>query len=133
MGLPSGRTEPRKEQPLASLYERLGGTDGITRIASDVVDLHRQNPLIAPRFAAHDSEALKRAAATFFIQGTGGPSVYEGKDMRSAHQGMNIDEAEFVAVLDDSLAALDKNGIGQREKEEVLFVLYSMKGEIVRG
>jgi hypothetical protein len=29
------------------------------------------------------------------------------------------------------LAALDKNGIGQREKEEVLLFLYGMKGEVV--
>jgi hemoglobin len=37
----------------------------------------------------------------------------------------------FLAVLDDALAALDKNNIGQREKEEVLFILYSMKGDVV--
>ena len=57
--------------------------------------------------------------------------VYEGKDMLSAHRGMNIDDAEFVAVLDDAMAALDKNGIGQREKEEALFILYGLKAEIV--
>ena len=44
---------------------------------------------------------------------------------------MNIDGDEFLAVLDDALEALEKNNIGQREKEEVLFVLYSMKPEIV--
>ena len=39
---------------------------------------------------------------------------------------------QFVAVLDDAMAALDKNGIGQREKEEVLAIFFSMKGDIVR-
>lgn len=117
---------------MTSLYERLGGTEGITRIAGDTVDLHLANPRIAPRYAGKDVAALKNGAATFFIAGTGGPNVYEGKDMLSVHRGMNIDDAEFNAVLDDILAALDKNGIGRREKEEVLFVLYSMKPEIVR-
>jgi hemoglobin len=51
--------------------------------------------------------------------------------MLPAHQGMNIHGAEFLAALDDVMEALDKNGIGQREKEEVLFFLYGMKGEIV--
>lgn len=51
--------------------------------------------------------------------------------MLSAHKAMNIDHAEFMAVLDDAMAALDKNGIGRREQEEVLFVLYSMRGNIV--
>ena len=116
---------------MSSLCERLGGTDGITAIANDIVDLHLKNPRISPRYADSDVAAVKNAVATFFIEGSGGPSVYQGKDMLTAHRGMNIDEAEFVAALDDAMAALDKNGIGQREKEEVLFILYGMKGEIV--
>ena len=41
--------------------------------------------------------------------------------MRTAHQNMNISDNEYMAAVDDVMAALDKNGIGQREKEEVLF------------
>jgi len=118
---------------MSSLYDRLGGSDGIKAIANDLVDIHLGNPRISSRYVDSDVAAVKNAAATFFIEGTGGPSVYEGKDMVSAHRGMNIDDAEFVAVLDDALEALDKNGIGQREKEEVLLILYGMKSEIVRG
>lgn len=114
----------------ASLYERLGKTEGITQIANDVVDIHLKNPRVSTRYAASDISAVKHGAATFFITGTGGPNVYQGKDMLATHKGMNIDEGEFIAVLDDVMAALDKNDIGQREKEEVLFVLYSMKSEI---
>ena len=114
-----------------SLYERLGGTKGITKIAGDLVDIHLANPRIAPRYADSDVAAVKNGAATFFITGTGGPSVYEGKDMLATHKGMNIDSDEFLAVLDDALEALEKNGIGQREKEEVLYIFYSMKSEIV--
>ena len=51
--------------------------------------------------------------------------------MLAAHKGMNISALEFMAVLDDALAALKKNNIGQREQEEVLFVLYSMRSQIV--
>jgi hemoglobin len=38
-----------------------------------------------------------------------------------------------MAILDDALEALAKNGVGQREQEEVLFVLYSMRGDILHG
>ena len=116
----------------ASLYERLGGTEGITQIASDVVDNHLSNERIKTRFADGDVANLKNAAATFFITGTGGPEVYKGKDMVAAHAGMNIDAEEFMAVLDDSLNAMAKNNVGQREQEEVLFVLYSMRAQIMR-
>ncbi len=116
---------------MSSLYERLGGTEGITAIASDLVDIHVANPAIAPRYAASDLDKVKHAAATFFITGTGGPACYEGQDMLTAHTGMNISNDEFVAVLDDAMEALEKNGVGQREKEEVLSIFFSMKGDIV--
>lgn len=114
-----------------SLYERLGGTEGINKIAGDLVDIHLQNPAIATRYAESDISAVKNAAATFFITGTGGPDVYKGKDMLAAHKGMNISAVEFMAVLDDALAALKKNNIGQREQEEVLFIFYSLRSDIV--
>ena len=103
-----------------SLFERLGGNEGITAIASDVIDNHLANEAVANRFSESDVPALKHAAATFFITGTGGENVYEGKDMLSTHKGMNISAVEFMAVLDDALGALDKNNVGQREQEEVL-------------
>ncbi len=115
-----------------SLFERLGGNDGITRLTSDLVDNHLANPTIATRFAKGNIPALKQAAASFMISGTGGDNVYKGKDMLAAHKGMNIAAAEFMAVLDDALDAMTKNDVGQREQEEVLFVLYSMRANIVR-
>lgn len=114
-----------------TLFERLGGEAGITQLASDLLDTHLQNPVIRQRYVDTDIATAKKGAAEFFITGTGGPSVYKGKDMIATHRGMNISNDEFVAVLDDVLVALDKNGVGQREKEEVLFVFFSMKNEIV--
>jgi hemoglobin len=114
-----------------SLFERLGGTEGITSLANDLIDNHLINKTIATRFAKSDVPKLKNAAATFFIAGTGGPDVYKGKDVLAAHKGMNISAIEFMAVLDDTLTALKKHKIEQREQEEVLFILYSMRSQVV--
>jgi hemoglobin len=114
-----------------SLFERLGGTEGITRITSDLVDNHLANPAIATRFAGADVTALKNGAATFVIAGTGGPDVYRGKDMRSVHKGMNASAVEYMAVMDDALAALQKNDVGKREQEELLYIIYSFRSDIV--
>lgn len=114
-----------------SLFERLGGNAGITAIANDLIDNHITNNAIANRFIHSDVPSMKNAAATFMIAGTGGENVYKGKDILSAHKGMNISATEFMAVLDDALAALVKNNIGQREQEEVLFLLYSMRANVV--
>jgi len=114
-----------------SLYERLGGSDGIQNLANDLVDNHVSNPKVGKRFADSDIPAFKKIAAEFFIAGTGGPDVYQGMDIISAHKGMNISGEEFMAVLEDAMKAMEKNNLGQREKEEVLFVLFSMKDEVM--
>ena len=115
-----------------TLYKRLGGSERIQQIANDLVDNHMKNPRIAKRFAETDPKGLKKVAAEFFIAGSGGPNVYKGKDMVSAHKGMNINNDEFMAVLDDAMAALEKNNVGQREKEEVLYIFFSMRGDVIR-
>jgi len=50
----------------------------------------------------------------------------------TAHKGMNINEQELVAAIDDILEAMAKNGYDQAEKNEVVAILYSLKGDVVR-
>ena len=114
-----------------TLYDRLGATEGITKIANDLVDNHVRNPLIGRRFAQANVDGLKKAATAFVVSGTGGPNIYEGKDMIGTHKGMNINGDEFVAVLDDALNAMEKNNVGQREKEEIVYILVSMRKEVM--
>jgi len=115
----------------ASLYDRLGGGDKMKTIVADVWANHTSNPKIKNRYVNSDGEEVKRLVWEFFCSGIGGPQEYTGKDMLATHTGMNINDEEFVAVCDDVLNALDKNTVGQKEKDEVLCILYSMKADIV--
>jgi len=116
-----------------SLFERLGGTAGIDRIVDDVMTAHLANPLIKTRFEnAKDLERAGRMAKEFLAAGSGGPVAYTGKDMVAAHKGMNISEQEFLSATDDILGALDKNKVGEDVKKDVLAILYSLKGHIIR-
>lgn len=116
-----------------SLYERLGRFDGITRIVDDVMNAHLANPVVRTRFeAAKDLDHAKNMAVEFFCAGCGGPEAYTGRDLLVAHKGMNISEQEYMAVMDDILAALEKNHIDPATRGEVTAVLYSLKGQIIR-
>ena len=64
---------------MKSLYERLGGTKGITKIASDLTDIHMENPNISARYANSDPVAVKNSVATFFIAGAGGQTIMSVK------------------------------------------------------
>ncbi|MEO6031340.1 MAG: group 1 truncated hemoglobin [Burkholderiaceae bacterium] len=115
-----------------SLYQRLGSAEGITAIVDDVLDRHAVNPLLAPRFGGKDLTNAKQVAAQFFCMGAGGPQRYEGRDLRSAHAGMNINEQELVAAMDDFVAAMQGHGVGATEINEVVAILYSLKAEVLR-
>jgi hemoglobin len=116
-----------------TLYQRLGEIDGIARIVDDVMAGHLANPVVKTRFEnIKDLEHAKRMACEFFCAGTGGPQAYTGKDMLAAHKGMNISEQEYLAVVDDIVGALVKNQIDEATKNEVIAVLYSLKGDIIR-
>lgn len=116
-----------------TLYQRLGGADGIARLVDDTIALHLQNPLVQSRFAnIKDMAHTKRMARDFFAAGSGGPQNYEGKDMLSAHKGMNISEQEYLAVMDDIVAAMNKSKIEDSAKNEVVAILYSLKDNIIR-
>jgi hemoglobin len=53
--------------------------------------------------------------------------------MLDAHRTMNISHREFMAVVDDVMRALEKNGIGSREQNELLALLFSLKGQVIHG
>ena len=71
-------------------------------------------------------------AREFFSAGSGGPEKYTGRDMKTAHKGMNISEQEYLSVMDDIMGVLEKRGIDRATRKDVLDILYSLKGEIIR-
>jgi hemoglobin len=116
-----------------SLYERLGRREGIERITRSILKMHLANPLIKTRYEnSEDLAGVERRVVEFFCAGAGGPESYTGKDMRTTHRGMNVSEQEFVAVIDDALAALEENGIDPATRNEVLAILWSLKNEVIR-
>lgn len=115
------------------LYQRLGGAEGMARLVDDVVAAHLANPVVKTRFEnVKDLDHLKRMALEFFSAGAGGPVAYTGKSMPAAHRGMNISEQEYLAVMDDIVGAMEKNGVDEEAKKDVIAILYSLKGEIIR-
>jgi hemoglobin len=114
-----------------SLYERLGGAEGVASISSAIVDRHLANDVIKTRFINNDPALLKELTNAFFAMGSGGPNNYQGRDMRTAHTGMNLNERELVAAIDDVLGVLDDHRIDAVTRTEVLGILYSFKDEVL--
>ena len=119
-----------------SLFERLGGASGINALVEDIVALHMENPAIQVRFRPYletpDKLALtKKHLCAFLEAGSGGTAQYTGRAMKDAHRGMNINEAEYMAAIDDILAAMRKHRLDEQTQKDVLAVAYSLKGDIL--
>ena len=119
----------------ATLYERLGSEPGIRAFVTDILKLHHQNPVIKWRYskAEKSDAALIDLVVDLVASGTGGPQVYKGMDMRTAHKGMWCSEEEFLAVLDDIRKAMEMNHVDPQANAELMAISYGMKAEIVRG
>ncbi len=120
-----------------SLFERLGSAPGISKLVDDIVVAHMENPVIGPRFRPILEEperlaVIKKHTCAFLAMGSGGPADYKGRSMRDAHRGMNIQEAEYMAAIDDILGVLKKNGHDEGTQKDVLAIAYSLKGDILR-
>jgi hemoglobin len=122
-----GQAEP-------SLYKRLGGREGIRGVVDDFVAALVADPRVNTRFKdlkPADVERVKTNISDQMCQVTGGPCSYLGKDMKTAHKGMRITEAEWNAGVEDLVKALDKRNVSQKDRNELLGLLTPMKNDIV--
>jgi hemoglobin len=134
----AGCMEQSKPQPVArtpSLYTRLGGEEGISKVVDDFVtnvlaeekirEVHKKH------FRTGDVAGLKRKLIDQIGEATGGPQTYTGKNMKDAHEGMGITNADFDALVAALVKALDKNQVGKGEQKELLTLLGNMRGEVI--
>ena len=121
-----------QDRPTRSLYERVGRYDAIAAIADEYLKGIRADPQFT-RFTGRSADSLKRARQLLKDQLcalTGGPCVYVGRDMETAHGGLAITDAEWAANMKYMSMALDKNSITGRDKEEFLALVESLKKRI---
>ncbi len=114
-----------------TLYERLGGWDGIQQIARDTIAMHQRNPAIGHYFTNVDSAQLEAHVTAFFAAGSGGPAQYAGRDMTTAHAGMKITTAHFDIAVSEVMRALDQSRIGDTERAEVAAILESLRPAVM--
>ncbi|HVN88380.1 MAG TPA: group 1 truncated hemoglobin [Candidatus Binataceae bacterium] len=117
-----------------TLYERLGGYDGIAAFATDLVGRLQKDPQLGRFWAHRGTDGVRRELQLlidFLCNCAGGPVYYRGRDMKLAHAGMGINESDWSIFLGHAVAAMDKFSIPERERGEVASYVQSLKGEIV--
>jgi hemoglobin len=114
-----------------SLYDRLGGKPAITAVVAEFVARVAADARINHFFAHTDIDHLKKELVDQICAGSGGPCKYTGRSMKDAHEGMGVAGADFNALVEDLVGALDKFKVPEKEKSDLLAVLGPMKSDIV--
>ena len=92
------------------------------------------NPQLARFFTGLSTDSkirVRQLVVDQLCNATGGPCAYIGRSMKTAHAGLGITEEDWNAAVGDLVATLTKFKVPQREKDEVLAAIASMKGDIV--
>ena len=127
----SGVANAQMTKPATPLYDRLGGKPAITAVVDDFVANVAADTRINGFFAKTDIPRLKTLLVEQICAGSGGPCTYTGRDMKTAHANMGVNDADFGALVEDLVKTLDKFKVPQREKDELLAILGPMKADIV--
>ena len=82
--------------------------------------------------SACSKAGLKFHVTALVCAATGGPCTYTGRTMKESHAQLNINEAQWQAMVVDFRKTLDKFKVPSREQEELIVIVGSTKKDIVR-
>lgn len=123
-----------------SLYDRLGGEAAIASVVDTMVAYAAADTALNFTRAGTENEweatpenveLLKTRLVQFVGQATGGPQVYEGRDMATAHAGMAITDEEFDRLGSHLQHALDVHDVPAQEQEELMAIVETTRSAIV--
>lgn len=117
--------------PATTLYQALGAQAGIVRLVDDFVERAVRDPRIREHFKDTRPQALKESLSEQFCQLSGGPCVYKGADMKSAHADMGIRKSEFLALVEVLQASMDAQAIPFAQQNRLLALLAPMHRDII--
>lgn len=117
-----------------TLYQRLGGYDALAAVTDDFITRLATDPTQSRFFIGFSTDSKQRIRQhiiDFLCQATGGPCVYKGRDIKTAHAGIGITSADWDTSVKLLVATLDKFKVPEKEKTEVLNAISPLKKDIV--
>lgn len=132
---PAARPSELRNEPIRpagqenTLYDRLGGGPAIYAITDSFIDRAMADPRVNFQREGHahphplndDAKAhVKLYWTQYFDLLAEGPQVYEGRNLADVHEGMQISEGEWLALLEDLKLTLQQFHIPADDQKELL-------------
>lgn len=114
-----------------ALFKALGERPGLAKLVDDFVNRLREDPRIGAQFKSTNLKNLKTQLTDQFCLVSGGPCVYEGDDMKTAHASLKITKADFNALVEVLQQSMDAQGIAFATQNQLLALLAPMHRDVI--
>lgn len=119
-----------------SLYVRLGGYDVLAAVVDEFLQTLSIDPQMARFSAGMNLERRKRnrqLSLDYLCAAAGGPSLYIGQDMKTAHAGLGISARDWHIAMDHVERALVKSKVPDKESRELLALIEGFAQQIIES
>ncbi len=117
--------------PAAGLYQAFGEEAGIRSLMDDFVVRLKADPRIGDQFKDTNLNNLAQSLSDQLCQLSGGPCVYKGPDMKTAHADRDTTRAQFNALVEVLQQSMDARGIPFNRQNQMLALLAPMHRDVV--
>lgn len=118
-------------RPAPPLYQQLGGVENIEAVSRAMIQRMSTDPRTKRTFDGINLRTLSASLSAHLCKVADGPCVYEGETMRNAHADLGLGGSEFETVVQMLRDELDRTGVSQGAKNELLRRLAPTRRDIV--
>ena len=114
-----------------SIYARLGGAPAIDAAVEIFYKKVLADDKVNHFFEDINMTAQRRKQKEFLGAAFGGPNPWTGKDMRKAHQNLDLTDEHFAAIAGHLAATLKELKVDEKLTAEIMTAVASMKTEVL--
>lgn len=113
------------------LYKAFGEKPGLVALMDDFMVRLLADARTGPHFKPSNQQRVKEQLVDQLCSLSGGPCVYKGADMKSAHANLDIKKSDFNALVEVLQQSMDAKGIPFRTQNQMLALLAPMHRDTI--
>ncbi len=121
-------------QNQTSLYNRLGGYDGVTTFVNELLPRLQGDSELGRFWKHRGSDGVareKQLLIDYLCSNTDGPVYYTGRTMKLSHEGMKISDNDWSLFFKHAGATMEALQLPKKECDEIVAFVTGLKEDIV--
>ncbi|MFB6161762.1 MAG: group 1 truncated hemoglobin [Haloferacaceae archaeon] len=114
-----------------TLYDRLGGREGIRAVVDDFYDRLLADDELGPFFEDADVELLRETQTDFLCDAAGGPETYDAAPVREAHLHVPFTPEHVQRAVEHLAESLDAFDVPEEDASEVVDLIAAYEADLI--